>query len=84
MQIVLHVLVEMVGYTVARLALPLLSFGRVYVAPLASPAEKFNLIGYRRDERGRIEIDTNAAGSVGVIMCLIGAFGIAFAIRAII
>jgi hypothetical protein len=81
MQIVLQILVEMVGYTVARLALPLFSFGRIHVAPLAGSAGKFNLIGCRRDERGRIEIESTAAGVIGVVICLIGAFGLALLIK---
>ena len=81
MQIVIQVLVEMLGYTVARLTLPLFSFGKVCIAPLAAPTGKFNLIGYRRDERGRIEIESTAAGVIGVVMCLVGAFGLAFLIK---
>lgn len=81
MQIVLQILVELVGYTVARLALPIFSFGKVYVARLAAPAGKFNLIGCRRDECGRIEIESTAAGIIGVVICLIVAFGLALLIR---
>jgi hypothetical protein len=81
MEIVLQILLEMVGYTVARLALPIFSFGKVHVAPLAAPAGKFNLIGCRRDERGRVEIESTTGGVIGVLICLIVAFGLALLIR---
>lgn len=78
----LELLVYLVGYSVARLVLPLFSFGKVHVAPLASPPRKFNLIGCRRDESGRVEVDPIAAEFIGAFLCVIGAVGLAFVIRA--
>ena len=81
MSILLQILIEMVGYTVARFALPFFSSGRIYVEPLAARSGKFNLIGYRHDERGRIEIESTAAGVIGLVICLIVAFGLVLLIR---
>jgi hypothetical protein len=81
MSILLQILIEMVGYTVARFALPFFSSGRIYVEPLGAPSGKFSLIGYRHDERGRIEIESTAAGVIGLAMCLIVAFGLVLLIR---
>lgn len=71
----------MVGYAVARLALPIVSFGKVHVAPLAPCTGGFNLIGYRRNQSGRIEIEPTAAALVGLVMCIFMAFVLALLIR---
>ena len=81
MRILLHILIELVGYAVARFASPILSFGKIYVQPLTAPSENFSLFGYRRDEGGRIEIDSAVAGFIGLVFCLIAAFGLAWLVR---
>ena len=81
MHILLQILVEMVGYTVARFALRIISSGNIYVAPLIPRSGKFNAIGSRRDEHGRIEIESTTAGVIGVMMCLVVAFVAALLIR---
>lgn len=65
------VLFFFVGYTVARLLLPLLSFGKIYVEALTTPPKRFNVLGYRYDDSGRIEISGTFAGFIGFILCLI-------------
>jgi hypothetical protein len=57
-----------IGGTVARIALPLVSFGNIYVESLIVQPAKFNAFGYRRDERGRIEIESTVAGFIGVLI----------------
>jgi hypothetical protein len=81
MHILLQILIDIVGHTVARFALPLLSFGRIYIQPLTAPPSGFNFLGYRRDQTGRIEIESTAAGSIGLVICLIVAFAFALLIR---
>jgi hypothetical protein len=61
-----------IGYGIARVMLPLLSFGRIQVEPLRGSAMKFNLLGYRR-AAGRIEI---AATTAGILGCVIGLFAV--------
>lgn len=68
---VFDLLVFSIGYPAARIALPLLSFGKVYAQPLSSPDTGFNILGYRHDGNGRIEIDSNVAGSFGFVIFLI-------------
>jgi hypothetical protein len=81
----LYIVVELVGYTVARFVLPLLSFRKVYVQPLSSPlGTGFNVLGYRHDEDGRIEIETSFAGFIGFIICLFAFFTFYILIRATI
>ena len=64
-------LIDVIGYTTARLVLPLLSFGRIYAEPLSSPSKRFNALGYRRDDGGRIELAESVAGFVGFIIFLV-------------
>ena len=57
-----------IGYPVARLVLPWLSFGRAYARPPSSLEGGFNIFGYRRDGSGRIEIESTLAGSLGFVI----------------
>lgn len=75
-------LIDMIGYTVARLVLPLFSFHKIYVQPLGSPEWKFNALGFRYDDSGRIEIESTIAGFIGFAICLIAFFGLCLLIRA--
>lgn len=76
------VLFFIVGYTVARLILPLLSFGKIYVEPLTTPPRRFNVLGYRCDDSGRIEISGTFAGFIGFILCLTAFFVVGLLIQA--
>ena len=82
---VLYTVVNLIGYTVARFVLPLLSFRRIYVQPINAPlGTRFNALGYRHDEGGRIEIETSSADLVGFIICLFAFFTFYFLIRSTI
>jgi hypothetical protein len=68
-------LIGLIGGSVARLALPLLSFRRIYVQPINAPlGTRFNALGYRHDEDGRIEIESTIAGFIGLVICLVAFF----------
>ena len=67
-------LIYLVGYTLALLVLPLLSFGKIYVEPLTTPQKRFNALGYRCDDSGRIEISAAIAGFIGFILFLTAFF----------
>lgn len=73
--------IEWIGCTVARLVFPLLSLGRVQVKPLNSPPARFNWLGYRRDESGRIEVEATVAGVVGLLLVFIVLTAIALLVR---
>ncbi|WP_340672438.1 hypothetical protein [Bradyrhizobium ottawaense] len=70
------ILVELIGYTVARAALPFLSFGWIYVEPFGASPPSARRPCYRRDADGRIELRQHAAGWIGVAMCLLVLLGI--------
>jgi len=74
-------LIFVVGYTVARVVLPFLSLRRVYVQPLSAPRNRFNVLGWRRDDRGRIELEETPAGFIGFLLCLLAFFTLGFLIR---
>jgi hypothetical protein len=75
-------LIFIVGYTAARLVLPLLSLNKIYVQPLNSSETRFNVLGYRHDDRGRIEIGSTIAGGIGFVLCLVAFFAFILVIRA--
>lgn len=77
-------LIDLIGCTTARLVLPHLSFGWVYVEPLCSPPKRFNALGYRRDEGGRIELARTVAGFVGFIIFLVVFFTVGLLIRLVV
>jgi len=66
----LRMLVELIGYTMARAALPLLSFGQIHVEPFRASTPSTRRPWYRRDAEGRIELRQDAAGWIGFAMCL--------------
>lgn len=49
-------LVELIGYGVARIVMPFLSLGRVYVEVFSATPEPLRWPGYLRDATGRIEL----------------------------
>jgi hypothetical protein len=65
------IVIIVIGCSVARLAIPLLSFGRAYVEPPDSPPQPFNSLGCRRDQTGRIVVHETAAGSIGIIIVVL-------------
>jgi hypothetical protein len=75
-------LTGLIGYPVARLALPLLTFRKVRAQPLTSMEGGFNVFGYRYDSDGRIEIESTMAGFVGLVIFLILFFSLGILIRA--
>jgi hypothetical protein len=65
---ILDTLIEIVGYTTARLLLPLLSFRKVYVQPIKSTERGFNALGFRFDENKKIEVEATTAGWIGFFL----------------
>jgi hypothetical protein len=71
MTIFMDFLLEVVGYPIGRLVLPLISLGRARAEPLTGPMGKFNWFGYRRNEKGQIEIETSFIAVIGLAAVLI-------------
>jgi hypothetical protein len=65
------ILLEVIGYSTARLLLPVITFGRVRVQPLKSPASGFNWIGFRRDRDGRLICSAPIAGALGLFIWML-------------
>jgi len=60
-----------VGYAVARLVLPLASFGKVQVGT-ARDSGGFGWLGVRRIDNGRFEVEAAFAALVGLVICCAG------------
>jgi hypothetical protein len=76
-------LIDMIGHAVARYALPRLSAGKIYVQPLSAPFGQYNVLGYRYDEDGRIEVDSTVSSWIGFFFCLILFIAISLLIYAV-
>ncbi|MBR0814898.1 hypothetical protein JQ544_25440 [Bradyrhizobium diazoefficiens] len=79
----LRMLVELIGYTVARSVLPFLSFGQIHVEPFSASTPSLRRPWYRLDADGRIELRQDAAGWIGFAMCLLMLLAIAAIFRGI-
>ncbi|MCS3451088.1 MULTISPECIES: hypothetical protein [Bradyrhizobium] len=74
--------VDLVGYNVARFVLPLLSFGRISVAPgMSNDQREFGWLGARRNGLGRVELGASAAGGIGLIICALCLAAVLFFVR---
>jgi hypothetical protein len=60
-----------IGYAVARLVLPLVSFGKVQVGT-ALDSSGFGWLGWRRIDGGRLEIEATFAALIGLVICCAG------------
>ncbi|HWL04819.1 MAG TPA: hypothetical protein VNQ99_07775 [Xanthobacteraceae bacterium] len=74
--LILDLLLEFVGYTTARLILPVVTLRRVYVQPVRAMPAAFNLLGFRPDGQGRLEIEATAASWIGLALWLLPLAGI--------
>lgn len=79
----LGMLVELLGYAVARTVLPLLSFGWIYVELFSASPWPLRWPGYRRDAAGRIELRQGVAGWIGLGISLLMLFAIGVMLRAV-
>lgn len=65
--IVLDLVLEMIGYTTARIVLPLVTFGKVRVERLSSTDTGFNWFGLKRAPDGALLCQASMAGWIGLI-----------------
>ena len=77
----LGILVDLIGYAVARAVLPVLSFGWIYVEPFSATPQPLQWPWYRRDATGRIELRQAAAAWVGLGICAIVLLAAVFAVH---
>ncbi|TWB96871.1 hypothetical protein FBZ93_107117 [Bradyrhizobium macuxiense] len=68
------------GYVMARLILPIISFGKVRVGSVLA-SQKFNWLGYRYCEDGRLEIEATLATLIGLLVFCAGLMVILFFIH---
>jgi hypothetical protein len=66
-----EILVDLIGYSIARAALPVLSFGWIYVEPFSATPQPLQWPWYRRDANGRVELRQVVAGWIGFGMCIL-------------
>lgn len=64
------VISEIVGYTTARVLLPILSFGKLRVQRIRSDEWGFNWLGFRREPDGSFLVGSSMAGWLGLFLWL--------------
>jgi hypothetical protein len=69
--IFLDFILDVVGYTTARLLLPTLTFQNVKVDVLSSDQIGFNWLGFKRLPNGALLCDADSAGWIGALSWLI-------------
>ena len=69
-----------IGYAVARLVLPLVSFGKVQVGT-ARDSSGFGWLGLRRIENGRLEVEATFATLLGLVIFCAGLAAVLYSIH---
>jgi len=80
---VLGILVDLIGYTIASVVVPFVSFGRIYVEPFSASPPPLRWPCHRRDASGRIVLRQGAAGWIGLGICLLPLLTIATVVHAL-
>ncbi len=60
------ILLDALGYTTARLLVPLLTLGRVRVQPLRAGPQRHNWFGFARGADGSCQLEATMAGWYGL------------------
>ncbi|HEY0330476.1 MAG TPA: hypothetical protein VGC77_15435 [Rhodopseudomonas sp.] len=66
--LVLDFLLDIIGYTTARMLLPVLTFGRIRVEAVESRDIGFNGLGFKRLPDGVLLCASDLAGWIGVLI----------------
>ncbi|KUL94863.1 hypothetical protein DK26_16015 [Bosea sp. WAO] len=64
------ILLDALGYTTARLLVPILTFGRVRVQALRAEPRRHNWFGFARDADGSHQLEATMAGWYGLVFWL--------------
>ncbi|WP_455873403.1 hypothetical protein [Rhizobium yanglingense] len=70
--IIIDFILDVMGYTTARLTLPLVTFGKVQVEPISSTETGFNWWGFKRTTDGVLLCQAPMAGWLGLIPWVLG------------
>lgn len=64
------ILLDALGYTTARLLVPILTFGRVRVQALRAEPRRHNWFGFARAADGSCQLEATMAGWYGLVFWL--------------
>lgn len=67
----LNFVLVIVGYSTARIMVPILTIGWVQVQPSSSDETGFNWLGFKRTPENSLLLHTSAAGCLGLVPWLI-------------
>jgi hypothetical protein len=70
--LVIDFLLEVIGYTTARAALPIVTLGKVRVEQTSSSETAFGWFGFKRDTDGSYLCEATMAGWIGLIPWALG------------
>ncbi len=64
---VFDVILEVVGYSTAKILLTIVSFGYISVEPISSEEKGYNWLGFKSSKDNRYLCQATMAGSLGLI-----------------
>lgn len=70
--IIIDFILEVIGYTTARIALPVITFGKVRVETISSSEPGFGWLGLKRGSDGVYLCQAPMAGWIGLIPWVLG------------
>ncbi|MDR6587625.1 hypothetical protein [Agrobacterium tumefaciens] len=65
---IVDIIFEVIGYTTARLVLPIITLGKVRVEPITSAERGFNWLGFKRNRDGSLICQAPMAGLIGLLL----------------
>lgn len=68
--LILSILLDIIGYTIARFLLPIISFGFISVETLSSSDTDFNWFGYKTDG-AKVVFSSSMAGWIGLFFLML-------------
>ena len=74
--IIIDFVLEVLGYSTARIVLPVLTFGKVRVQPISSMDAGYNWLGFKRTPEGGWSCEGTMAGWIGLIPWVIALIAI--------
>lgn len=68
---IVDIILEVIGYTTARLVLPIITLGKVRVESITSAERGFTWLGFKRNRDGSLICQAPMAGLIGLLLWIL-------------